>query len=77
MKTYLYQTLVLGVVFSTLLSGCSPKVHSYVQASPDNHLSISFFVNEGGAPGYLVAYKGQPVIDTSLLGFGTSYLLFF
>lgn len=39
-----------------------------VQKSPDGNLSLSFDVNENGAPVYSVDFKGQSVISPSTLG---------
>ncbi|MBS3808441.1 MAG: glycoside hydrolase family 97 protein, partial [Bacteroidales bacterium] len=37
--------------------------------SPDENTEVAFLLTSDGQPGYTVTHKGQPIIDTSLLGF--------
>lgn len=52
--------------------GCNSSISTQSQwevQSLDGHLSLQFFLNNEGAPGYLLKRGGETVIDSSYLGF--------
>ncbi len=68
MKIFNYFFYYVWFVLS-LFSSCTPQSKSSMQSSPDQNISVSFFLNDAGMPGYKVSYKGETVIDSSLMGF--------
>ncbi len=68
MKTSLWHFSLLLLL--PLFFACSAsQSSSSKQSSPDQNISVSFFLNEAGMPGYKVTYKGETVIDSSFMGF--------
>lgn len=58
------------VIFGLLLLLASCAVDNIQQVeSPGGNLKLQFLIDDEGKAGYLVRYKEQTVIDTSLLGF--------
>ncbi len=51
---------------------CSRKSDTIIQSSPDGNIKVEFFTKGKGEPVYKVSYKGNTVIDTSVLGFDFS-----
>jgi glucan 1,4-alpha-glucosidase len=68
-------TLLRGLCGLLLLAGVActnpqPSQKTAVQvSSPDGDLEVEFYLNETGQPVYQVAFQGEPVIDSSTLGF--------
>jgi len=58
--------LLLSFLFiqCNLLNGPSTEVKS-----PSGNIAVQFFLNMDGAPGYLVKYQNELIIDSSFLGF--------
>jgi hypothetical protein len=62
-------TILFLCVF--LFSQCNPPMEEFNTSvnSPDGHLELRFFTTGNKVPAYLASYKGQTIIDTSMLGF--------
>lgn len=54
------------------LGSCSPRRQETVSLqteSPENKLTVNFYLKANGSPGYLVSYKDNVVVDSSALGY--------
>lgn len=58
------------MIIATALLSCSDKIDKTPQvvSSPDKGIEVGFFLTSDGQPGYTVNFKGQVVVDSSLLG---------
>lgn len=62
--------LFFPLLVAALLFSCKKEEGTSLPlSSPDSRISLDVFINSEGQPGYTVSFKGNPVIDSSLLGF--------
>ena len=62
-----YRRVVMAMAIAVTLPLCVGAEE--VLRSPDGNVTLTFDLRDGGTPVYAVTYKGQPVVNTSDMGF--------